>query len=182
MPLEENFTTHFDWINEQISPAENTIYFSSPLRRCTKLASYLSNDKFIADNRILDLNYGVWEMKEWAEIPEKELNAWNADFVDFKIKKGESFFDLYERAIEFYEEITTENKHSENIIIVTHAAVIRFILAYVMDFPLENAFNLKISYNSISKLTYDSDSEINSVEYLNLNATHFKLPVESIED
>lgn len=169
MPLEENFTVKFDWIKEQLILDENTAYYSSPLRRCTKLASYLSDDKFTTDDRILDLNYGAWEMKKWDEISSKELTNWKADFVNYKIKKGESFSELYERAVDFYEE-TIANCETQNMVIVTHASVIRSIASHILDFPLEKVFNLNADCNSISKLTYNKDLEVSSVVYFNLTS------------
>ncbi|HET8829961.1 MAG TPA: alpha-ribazole phosphatase family protein [Pelobium sp.] len=173
MPLEENFTVQFDWVKERLQLDENTTYHSSPLRRCTKLASHLSNDNHVTDQRISDFNFGTWEMKEWNEIPAKELNLWNADFVNHKVKKGECFLDLYERAIDFYEEIVARN-HSENTVIITHAGIIRSVIAYVLDFPLEKVFNLRIDYSSISKVSYHHQSDLSSVAYLNLTAEHLK--------
>ncbi len=177
MPLEENFTVQFDWIKERLDLNETALYYSSPLRRCTKLASYLSEDKFITEQRISDQNFGTWEMKEWEEIPEKELNARSEDFVNYKIKKGESFLGLYDRAIDFYEEIISANE-SENIVIVTHAGVIRSIVSYVLDFPLEKVFNLQIDYSSLSKLSCKKELELSSVAFINLTTEQTKTRVK----
>ena len=177
MPLEENFTVQFDWIRERLQLNGNTLYYSSNLRRCTKLASYLSDDKFTIDQRISDLNYGIWEMMEWAEIPAKELTAWKGDFVNYKIKKGERFADLYERAVDFYEEVIC-NTESNNIVIVTHASVIRAITSYVLDFPLDKAFNLQIDYSSLSKLSYSEGLALSNIAFLNLTAEHLKTLVK----
>lgn len=169
MPLEENFTVHFDWLKERLSMNENMVYYSSPLRRCNKLSSYLSDDNFTIDYRLTDLNYGSWEMKEWTEIPAKEVDAWNADFVNYKIKNGETFLELYDRSVDFYEEITS-NTHSKNIVVITHANVIRSIVAYILEFPLEKVYNLKIDYAGVTKLNYHPELELSSVEFLNLTA------------
>ncbi|HTN21812.1 MAG TPA: alpha-ribazole phosphatase family protein [Pelobium sp.] len=169
MPLEENFTIKFDWIKDRLKLNDNSAYYSSPLRRCTKLASYLSDDKFTQDERLSDLDFGNWEMKEWSEIPVKEKNAWNDDFVNYKIKNGERFIDLYDRAIDFYEETISEVP-AENIVIVTHSGVIRSIIAYVLDFPVEKVYNLQIDFSSVSKLIYRQELATNSVAFLNLTA------------
>ncbi len=177
MPLEENFTIQFDWIKERLNLDDSTSYFSSPLRRCTKLSSYLSDDKFTIDQRISDLNFGAWEMKEWSAIPTKTVNAWNADFVNYKIKKGECFLDLYERAVDFYEDVIT-NTESENIVVVTHAGIIRSIASYILDFPLEKVFNLKIDPSSVTKINYNSKLDLSSISFLNITAEHLKLAIK----
>lgn len=175
MPLVENFTIQFDWIKERLQLNETTAFFSGPLRRCTKLATYLSEDNFKIDSRISDINFGNWEMKEWNAIPLKEVNAWREDFVNYKIKKGESFLELYDRVIDFYEKITQQSNFDGDVLIVTHAAVIRAVISYILDFPLENIFNLQIDTNSITKLTYDTELATSSIAYLNLTAQHLKI-------
>ena len=177
MPLEENFTVQFDWIKEQTNPTEATAFFSSPLRRCTKLASFLSDENFAIDNRILDVNFGAWEMKEWAEILPKELEAWQQDFVNYSVKKGECFTDVYERATAFFEEILVTHEQN-NLVVVTHASIIRSFVSYVLDFPLENVYNLQLDYSSITKITHNTTTGISSLVFLNLTAEHVKTNVK----
>jgi alpha-ribazole phosphatase len=167
IPLEENFTADFDWIQEHLNLKEETSYYSSPFRRCSKLASFLSNDNFEIDNRINELNFGNWEMKAWDIIPKKELNLWMEDFVNYRMKNGENFNDLYERSVQFYEEITNANK--ANVVILTHAGVIRSLASYILDFPLEKAFNLQVDYSSISKFEYDAKNDLSKVVFMNLH-------------
>jgi alpha-ribazole phosphatase len=167
IPLEENFTADFDWIKDHLNLTGDTIFYSSPFRRCTKLANYLSDDDYKTDNRITELNFGDWEMKPWNEIPEKELNPWMEDFVNHRMKNGENFNDLYDRSVQFYKEIT--NSKASNVVILTHAGVIRSIASYVLDFPLEKAFNLQIDYSSISKLEYDAKNQLSKVVFMNLH-------------
>ncbi|MFC5283277.1 histidine phosphatase family protein [Pedobacter alpinus] len=173
IPLEENFTVSFDWIKEQLNTTENCAFYSSPLRRCTKLASYLSDDNFTIESRLNDLNFGNWEMKGWDKIPAKEVKLWQDDFVNYSTKKGENFADLFERSVAFYEEVcSTTNK--ENIVIICHAGNIRSILSYVLDFPLENVFNLKIDYGSISKIAYNEAQKLSTIELINFAPNSFK--------
>lgn len=167
IPLEENFTVDFDWIKDALQAqfTTETLFISSPFRRCTKLADYLSDGKFETNNQITELNFGTWEMQAWTAIDEQEMSLWMQDFVNYSIPKGENFIDLFERVISFYEEIT--QKEVENIVLVTHAGVIRSIISYILDFPLENAFNLQVDYSSISKIEYDERHKISKVVYLN---------------
>jgi len=167
IPLEENFTVDFDWIKDALQAqfTADTLFISSPFRRCTKLADYLSDGNYEINNQITEINFGSWEMKPWTEISEQEINPWMEDFVNYRIPKGENFIDLFERVISFYEEII--KKEVKNIVLVTHAGVIRSLASYVLDFPLENAFNLQIDYSSISKIEYDERNKLSKVVYLN---------------
>ena len=167
IPLEENFTVDFDWIKDALQPqfTADTLFISSPFRRCTKLADYLSDGNYEINNQITEIDFGSWEMKPWTEIPEQEINPWMEDFVNYRIPNGENFVDLFERVISFYEEII--KKEVKNIILVTHAGVIRSLISYLLDFPLENAFNLQIDYSSISKIEFDERNKLTKVVYLN---------------
>ncbi|MEO5911657.1 MAG: alpha-ribazole phosphatase [Pelobium sp.] len=180
VPLEENFTLDFDWIQSQLNLDGDAIYYSSPFRRCSKLASFLSDEDFKTDERLKELNFGTWEMKPWKAIPEKELNPWMEDFVNYKMPKGENFNDLQERSIAFYEEIIQAD--ATNIVIVTHAGVIRALTSYILDYPLENAFNLQIDYSSITKMTYDPQFALSKLAYVNLHPQAFKKPIIKEEE
>ena len=176
IPLEENFTVDFDWIKDHLSIEENTSFFSSPFRRCSKLASYLSDDTFKIEERISELNFGNWEMKPWAQIDEKELNPWMEDFVNYAPTQGESFNDLYNRSVAFFEDLT--HSTSNDAVVVCHAGVIRAILAYILDFPLENAFNIQIDYSSITKVFWDGENKVARIDFANLNPQSFKTKVK----
>ena len=168
IPLQENFTQDFDWLENELVDVlkTNVVFYSSALRRCTKLASCLSKDNYIIDDRIKELNFGDWELKAWDNINNKDLNNWMADFVNFTVPNGENFITLSKRCIQFWEEIK-EQTTSDNIVIVTHAGVIRSILASILNFPLEKAFDLQIDYTSITKINYQKEYSKQTIQYIN---------------
>ncbi|MBD3749530.1 MAG: alpha-ribazole phosphatase [Sphingobacteriales bacterium] len=167
IPLEENFTADFDWIKEHLNLSPKTLFYSSPFRRCTKMASFLSDHDFIIDKRLSELNFGDWEMKPWDKIPKEELDPWMLDFVNYTVPNGENFLDLAERAIQFFEDLIGID--AEDVVIITHAGIIRSFASYILDFPLERAFNLQIDYSSISKIQFDIEPEDGRISYLNLS-------------
>ncbi len=171
IPLEENFTSDFNWIEDHFN-IDDAIYYSSPFRRCTKLAAFLSNNSFEIDQRLSELHFGDWEMKAWDLINPEELNIWMQDFVSYRIKNGESFQDLSDRSVQFFDEILKLEK--ENVVLICHAGVIRSIIAHILGFPLEKAFNLDIDYSSISKIEHDVKSGISKVKFINITGNHLK--------
>lgn len=168
IPLEENFTHYFNSLEESLGTAlkNNAIFYSSPLRRCTKLASFLSNNNFISDNRIMELNFGNWELQPWDTIDSQQLNPWMADFVNYKIPNGENFIDLTHRCSLFWEQILQHTSH-QNLFIITHAGVIRAILAHILQFPLHNSFDIEIDYASITKINYQAKFDKYTIQYIN---------------
>lgn len=168
IPLEENFTHYFNSLEESLGTAlkNNAIFYSSPLRRCTKLASFLSNNNFISDNRIMELNFGNWELQPWDTIDSQQLNPWMADFVNYKTPNGENFIDLAHRCSLFWEQILQHTSH-QNLFIITHAGVIRAILAHILQFPLHNSFDIQIDYASITKINYQAKFDKYTIQYIN---------------
>jgi alpha-ribazole phosphatase len=168
IPLEENFTHYFNSLEESLGNALKTdaIFYSSPLRRCTKLASFLSNNNYISDERMMELNFGDWELQPWDSIDSQQLNAWMADFVNFKIPNGENFMDLALRCRIFWEQLTQNSSH-QNLFIITHAGVIRSLLAHILEFSLHKSFDIQIDYASITKIKYDKVYHKTTIYYIN---------------
>ena len=55
--------------------------YSSPLRRCMRLAKEFS-DEIISDARLMELNFGDWENKSWEEIFDCEKGKrWCGDAI-----------------------------------------------------------------------------------------------------
>lgn len=137
--------------------------FSSPLTRCLKLAESLST-RVTVDERLAELNFGDWENRRFDEIEPGALRNWTDNFVYTAPPNGESFSDLYQRSGRFWLELI--RLEHEQVLLVTHAGVIRALLAKVLQLPLANAFQFRIHLGSVHKLHYRADYTY--IEYLNL--------------
>jgi alpha-ribazole phosphatase len=99
---------------------------SSPLMRCTKLADKISNHyniPYTTDTRILELNFGIWELLPWDRIPADALNEWMNNYDVVRCPRGESYADLKQRVDLFLNTLF----QNQNYVIVTHAGVIKYI-------------------------------------------------------
>lgn len=134
-------------------PINNTdiIYYSSPLKRCKKLAEKLS-DNIIFDDRLKELNFGDWELQNWNNINKKELDIWMKDFVNVPVTNGESYMDLHARTISFLTEI--KEKNYKKVVIITHAGVIRSLYSFIKKTSLETSFDLKLQYGQVLEINY----------------------------
>src|SRR5437762_3331893 len=79
---------------------ENSTVYSSPLKRCAILARKIT-DQALYDSRLMEMNFGKWELKEWNEIAATELTPWMEDFVHVTVPGGESFKGLNDRTTGF---------------------------------------------------------------------------------
>ena len=149
IPVTNSFTEESDIIKlKLIDIIPNSKIYTSPLSRCLGLAKTLT-DQPIIDNRLMELNFGDWEMKAWKEIEKRTLNKWMKDFVNVSCPNGESYLTLHKRTTQFIKEI--EEKNLSHAIIITHGGVIRSILSYINETPLEKSFETEVAYGNIFK-------------------------------
>lgn len=146
--LIQPYQEQFQEIKKQLP--QEAFFYSSPLERCTILADFLSSSNFATDKRLMEMDFGRWELKSWDEIPKEEMNPWMNDFVNVKVPEGESFEIMNDRVLSFIDEKLTDD--SKPIVIVTHAGVIRSFLCKQMNLPLKEAFSNKVEFGQVIKI------------------------------
>lgn len=147
------FSSELELIREKLPNAFDAVY-SSPLQRCSKLAKEFSSQIEI-DPRLMEMNFGEWELQNWKDIPQDELNNWMDDFVQVSPPNGENFIELQKRTVEFLQDLLS--KEPTTSAIFTHAGNIRSIISYILEIPLNNAFRIQVNYGSVVKLWYSKE-------------------------
>jgi alpha-ribazole phosphatase len=131
---------------------KSTVVYSSPLNRCTQIANALSSE-VIVDRRLIELDFGSWEMQLWSAIPEDELNTWMSDFVNIQVGGGESYKMLWERTNSWLADITElYNEQDKTIVTVTHGGVIRSLLINTLGIPASTTAQIDVEYGSLTTL------------------------------
>ena len=136
VPLLADHKLEIKDVLSQLPSAIDKVY-SSPLQRCSMLASHVNKD-YIIDSRLKELNFGDWEMQKWNDIPSQDIQPWYDDYVNTPCLNGESYQQLYTRVVAFYHELKTQSYQS--IAVVTHGGVIRCLLAHFKNIPLSQSF------------------------------------------
>ena len=98
----------------------------STLQRCELLASEfigLEPDLMVKnDQNLQEMSFGQWEGRAWADIDKAELDAWTADFANYRAGgTGESVTQLMARVARAFDELDP----TKDTLWVTHAGVIR---------------------------------------------------------
>lgn len=146
--IKEPYLEIFQEIKAQL-PTDAIVY-SSPLLRCKKMAEFFS-DTIIFDKRLMEMNFGNWELQAWNDIPLEEINPWMDNFVTVRVPNGESFEDLYQRVGEFYSELLQKN--NDKVILFCHDGTIRSVLSHYHQTQLKDAFSLySIKYGEVIKI------------------------------
>ena len=71
--------------------------YTSPLSRCMKLARFCGFEKAVIDERLMEMNFGDWEMQRYDEIEDPYLQEWFNDYIHLPAPNGESFEMQYAR-------------------------------------------------------------------------------------
>ncbi|MFA0964927.1 alpha-ribazole phosphatase [Roseivirga sp. BDSF3-8] len=132
-------------------PAKPDAVYSSPLKRCTKLAGHIAAqfgaNSVITDTRLMELDFGDWEMKPWDELTGLALDIWMQDFVNQKAGGEESFTGLHQRVGHFLNDLAASSYH--RVAVVTHAGVIRSAIAHFEGVALKGVFAYACPYASV---------------------------------
>ncbi len=162
--VSDNFNVELESVKSKLPELDDFVFYSSPLKRCIKLASSLALNGYTADERLKEHNFGDWELKKWSELVYcKCFQKWKYEFINNPSPNGESTAEVYKRCEEFFEELIL--KDHKKIAIITHSGVIRMIAAKILGMPLDKAFSLGLDYASVSKVNING--QITSIEYIN---------------
>lgn len=125
----------------------------SPLGRAKETASYVIGNKttqIVYNEAFKEMNFGKWEGMMQVDIKsqysEQQHNFWNAPHL-FEAIDGESYELFIDRIRKGFEALILDNK-SENILLVTHAAVIKAIFAIIEKRSLEEFWAPPFTYDT----------------------------------
>lgn len=130
-------------------PAAFDAVYSSPLKRCFRLATKLSGEKLLVDDRLKELDFGEWEMKPWESLPRGALDLWMADYVHNAPPGGESMLEMQVRVLAWWKDL--QSAGFQRIAVVTHGGIIRIMNVHFKDMPLSDAFgSFQVPYGSVT--------------------------------
>lgn len=104
--------------------------YTSPLQRCRLLAEAL-HPAPVADERLMEMDFGDWEMQPWDRIPRHELDAWAADPLAYMPPRGESVTQLQARIGAFLR----ERAEAPALLLVTHGGIMKWLAGLAGEEP-----------------------------------------------
>lgn len=156
----ESFAEEVTLIQPHLPERFDAVY-SSPLIRCRQLAETLFPDAAIKfDDRLKEIHCGDWELLPWDAIDREVMDGWMENRIHACIPGGESYQQLYNRVVDFFEGI----RHAGRVAVVSHGGVLRSLLAYITGTPLHQSFDaFKIHYGCVARLRKDDDAFVHSI-------------------
>lgn len=102
----------------------------SPAARAQQLATaLLSRRRDLqgpnVDMRLREMDFGVWELQPWSEIPREAIDAWTADFAHHRFGGNECTQEVIDRVAQALDE--TLSQSVPETVWITHAGVIRAV-------------------------------------------------------
>lgn len=126
------------------------LIFTSPLLRAQRLADYLAAARpcpVRSDNRLMEINFGIWEGRAWNDIARADLDAWAAAVMGYAPPGGESAQQLLERVQRFRQELA--QLPQREIAIVAHGGSIRALLALTAKVELTRTLAWQMEYGTV---------------------------------
>lgn len=143
-------------VKQSIPDDRKLTIWTSTLKRTIQTARFLAASPLIDSKlewKALDeLDSGVCDgltYEDIANIYPEDFAARDDDKYNYRYRGGESYRDVVIRL----EPIIMELERSENVIIVTHQAVLRCIYAYYMNVPQEKSPWMEVPLHTLIKLT-----------------------------
>lgn len=121
--------------------------FTSPLSRCVRLAAFCGYREAVRDSRILELNFGDWEMQRFDAISDPRLAEWYADYLHIAPTGGESFSAQLARVSDFLDELRREDYR--RVAIFAHGGVLLCAQIYAGILRMEEAFDAVPPYGGV---------------------------------
>lgn len=133
-----------------------THVITSPLQRCAKFATQLSNSHGLplqTEPRFAEIDFGDWEGLRSEEIMQQDADRlqkyWN-DPENNTPPNGEALVNFESRVLASWQEYANpvDNKH---LLIVTHGGVLRIILSHVLSMPRTALFKTSVPYACLNR-------------------------------
>lgn len=141
--LTELGETQAKWLGAKLCQERIDAIVSSSSGRAFRTAELIRGNmplEIIKSDALREMYLGPWEGMRHTEISERfpveQENLWHHPHL-YQPSEGESYFQLMKRVVDEIKNIIFENK-GKNILIVTHAIVLKAILAHFEGKKLED--------------------------------------------
>jgi probable phosphoglycerate mutase len=122
--------------------------YVSPLIRAVSTASLITNQQFIIDKRLAEINFGIFEGQD---IKTKEF--YDVKYhLGLRYPNGETFLEVIHRVYSFLDEL--KQTDNENVLIVCHGGIVRAIHSYFYEMTNEDIFTFSLENCAILEYSF----------------------------
>ncbi|WP_407311512.1 alpha-ribazole phosphatase family protein [Pseudomonas sp. nanlin1] len=134
---------------------------SSPLQRCARFAEALAAERglpLVLEPDLQELHFGAWEGRSPADLmltDAKGLGQFWADPYGFTPPQGEPVLAFSERILAALERLRARHE-GERVLLVSHAGVMRLLLARARGLPRNDLLQVTVAYGEVLHLDVDA--------------------------
>jgi probable phosphoglycerate mutase len=150
---------------QRLSSLPIRMIVSSPLERCMETAIILAEPSGVqveSSAELGEVRYGKWEGKRLKKLARKKRKWYLVQHFPsrFRFPAGESFVEVQTRAVNTVEKLS--HQHGEEfILLVSHADVIKLVLAHYLGMHIDLFQRLAVSPASVSILALTGSGPVN---------------------
>ena len=138
---------------------------TSPLIRCRSFAESLGQKLGIpveVDSRFKEVGFGSWEGFTREELKASHLREYRAfyqDPVKNRPQGAEPLEEFFARVAEAYQVLLREHA-GQHVLVVTHAGVVRAVLAHVLDADPRAAYRIVVENAAITRFKHGGQGSV----------------------
>lgn len=159
VPLSERGIRQSHAVAERLASIPFDAIYSSDLQRAKLLADALGEKTNLPVREAAlfrERNMGVLQgvnLEEFQLHHPEAYAEWRADRVYHKVEGGENWEDMQNRIVPAVQELV-ETFPSQRVALVSHAGVIRVLLAHVLGMPLSHIFQIVLDYACVNVVEF----------------------------
>ena len=160
LPLTEKGWQQAEALRQQLNKINIDAVYSSPLQRAYTTAQIATGVDPIKDDRLVEIDWGMWEGKTKEAFTAEDPALWNDWMRDPGKARaggtGENGSDVVKRVDDFFASFYQRHK-AGNYLIAAHNGVNRFYLAHQLGMPLKNYRRFFQENSALTMFTIEED-------------------------
>ena len=148
--LTERGREQADELAQRLQRLEPVVVFTSPLARAGETAAPIAaavGCDVQVDDRLIEIDYGDWEARPFAELPRDVVARWHDD-ADFAPPAGESLRAVGTRVAAFCDERLDESV----TVAVSHVSPIKAAVTWALGVGDELAWRMRLDVASVTRI------------------------------
>lgn len=162
VPLSAEGRAQAAMLGENLAVDHVDMIYASDLTRAMETAAPLAARfglPVISDPQLRELNFGAWEGRNFNDVNAENPNAMKNFYTDPEqadIPESEPFPEFQRRIAGRVREIVAQER-GKRIVIVSHGASIRILLADLLSMPIRSIWHLSQLNTAVNKIRFEDD-------------------------
>lgn len=161
--LDERGKDQVSKLSDRLAHLPVRAIYSSPLERCTETAEVIAQPhglQLSLEKDVGEVRYGIWEGKKIKKLSKKRSWYVVQHYPSrFRFPNGEALREVQQRAVAAVEKLARLHQE-EMIIVVSHADVIKLILAHYLGTHIDLFQRIGLAPASVSILSLDKKGPV----------------------